>query len=286
MNNDHLRHAYKSCAKLTRKNALHFYYAFLALPGSLRPHIYSVYSFCHMCDAVADGDLPVEDKNRILDEYMKELDHKQSGQPVSPVFSALYDTIDRFSIPLSLFYEIIDGVRQDLTVNRYDDFESLRRYCYLVASTVGVICTHLFGATGDEAISYAIDLGIALQLTNILRDIKEDLAIDRIYLPQDEMKNFGYTPDKLQKGVVDDSFRALMQLQTIRARGFYESGIRLISLVPKSSQRCLQLIYDLYFQILQKIEKSGYDVFSQRLVLNTQEKLMLLGKVWTKPLSS
>ena len=213
-----LNAAYRYCQALARQEAKNFYYGFLLLPWPQRRAIYAAYAFARRGDDIADQDLPHQEKVRRLAAFRETLDSCLTGTPTDPLFIALRHAVDVFAIPHQYLYELLEGVETDLTVQRYATFQELRRYCYLVASTVGLICIHIFGH-GDkgEAREYAVDLGIALQLTNILRDLKEDAGRDRIYLPQEDLRRFGYTEEMLFHSEMNDAFRGLMQFQVERA---------------------------------------------------------------------
>lgn len=280
MSQTQLTDAYRTCTHIVRENARNFYYAFWLLSKERRRAIHAVYAFCRLCDDAADDPAPTEQRHEKLQAYRAQLD----GESTAPVFMALADARRRFGIPTQYFEELIDGVSQDLTVTRYPDFASLRRYCYLVASTVGLICIHIFGFDDEAAKERAIDLGLALQLTNILRDLREDAVRGRIYLPQDELNAHGVPEKSLQTGNVDDAFRSLMAYQIERARAYYRSGGRLMAHLPAHARACPTLLHDVYARILDHIEAADYDVFSRRHGPTRQEKLLMLGRVWTRSL--
>ena len=172
----------------------------------------------------------------------------------------------------------------DLERRRYETFEELRAYCYGVASVVGLICVQVFGYKDPRARECAVDLGLAMQLTNILRDIQEDAARGRIYLPQEEMERFGYTNDELLHGVVNARFQELMRFQVARARHYFESGKRLLPLLPLTSRACPSILGGIYSRSLNRIEARDYDVFASRVSLSTQEKLLLVTRLWLQSL--
>ena len=203
----------------------------------------------------------------------------------SPEFRALGDAAHVFDIPVSYFEEVIDGVESDLTKTRFADFSELRTYCYKVASVVGLICIEIFGYRDPTAREYAVDMGIALQLTNILRDLKEDAERDRIYIPQEDLNRFGYSEDDLMRGVVDERFRSLMKYQADRARSYYQSSRPLFDLIEPESRACLRLLHTAYGAILDRIEAYGFDVFSQRVGLSVREKLTMTARLWLASLT-
>lgn len=275
-----LRHGYNECTRIVRRNARNFYYAFLALPKERRRAIHAVYAFCRLVDDAADEPGPEETKYQKLAHYRRLFDEAIKGQYGTPLFAAVGDTVQRFEIPPHLFHELIDGVTLDLSVRRYPDFAALSRYCYLVASTVGLMCLPIFGSTDPRAQKHGIDLGLAMQITNILRDIGEDAARDRIYIPQADLKRHGYTEEELKAGIVNGAFRSLVRQQIERARSLYESGYKLLQYVPKKTRACPKLMHDVYKSILDKIEEADYDVFSQRIGPTPLEKWRMVANLW------
>ena len=212
-----LERAYDHCRRVTQSRAKNFYYAFRTLPAKNRLAIYAAYAFCRLCDDIADEERPPEEKQRLFARTRKLLGQSRNGVVADPVFMALRDAAAAFQIPGHYFEEVIDGVEMDLTRTRYQDFDELRTYCYNVASVVGLICLEVFGYEDPKAKDYAIDFGLAMQLTNIIRDIKEDAWRGRIYIPLDEIATFGYSERELEKEVVNEAFRNLMGHQVARA---------------------------------------------------------------------
>lgn len=278
-----LDEAYKVCHAIVKHEARNFYYGFQLLPRKRRQAIYAVYAFCRLCDDAVDNFDSVRTKKSRLDRYRAELDAAATGTASdSPVFTALSDVIRRYRIPTRLFHELIDGMAQDLQVTRYEDEDALRRYCYLAASTVGLICLPIFGCYEPAAEKHAIDLGLAMQWTNILRDIKEDVERDRIYLPRTVLQRHGYSEKELRHGIVNDAFRRLMAEQTATARAYYASGRRLWSYLPLSTRSCPQLMHDVYSAILDKIEAADYNIFSERIGPTRFEQWRILFRFWTR----
>jgi phytoene synthase len=281
---------------VAREHAKNFYYAFRTLPSKRRRAIYAAYAFCRLCDDIADGDTSIEEKRRRFAQTRERLADSlaldasdASGAPgddgvtrnsLPHEFVALQDATVKFGIPPSYYEEVIRGVESDLVKNRFESFEELKDYCYKVASVVGLICIEVFGYEDESAKEYAVDLGLAMQLTNILRDLKEDAAGDRIYIPQDEMARFGYSEDELKRGVINDSYRELIAFQVERARAYYASSSRLFALVSAESRACPRGLHAAYQALLDRIESSGYDVFSRRIGLSLTEKLLIAGRLW------
>ena len=283
---DELTAAYDRCQDVTKREARNFYYGFMLLPAQRRRAIYAAYAFARECDDIVDADLPAEEASVRLAAYREALDRCLEGRPQGPVFLALRDAIDRYGIPHDYFYRLIEGVETDLRVRRYASFEELKRYCYLVASVVGLISIEIFGyRDGQRAREYAADLGIALQLTNILRDVQEDLQRDRIYLPQEEMARFGYGEDDLRAGVANGAFRRLMAFQVARAREYYESGRRLSSCLPRRARACVGVMAGIYCTILDDIQREPETVLRQRISLSPGQKLALAGRELVRSLA-
>ena len=272
--------AYDHCQRVAKDHAKNFYYAFRTLPAAKRRAIYAVYAFCRYCDDVADDDnLPLDEKRRLLAEIRERMNNSE-GESADPVFAALEATTRTFGIPRSYYEDVIRGVETDLVVTRFQSFDELRDYCYLVASTVGLICIEVFGYEDPAARGYAVDLGIAMQLTNVMRDVREDMGRGRIYLPLDEIRSFGYSEQDLLAARNNESFRSLMAFQAERARGHFDSGARLFPLLSRESRACAAVLHQLYSRILDRMEASGYDVFTQRIGLSTSEKLLLMARLW------
>lgn len=275
-----LEQAYEHCRQIARDRATNFYYAFRTLPKRERNAIYATYAFCRICDDIADEDLPLEEKRRRFAQTRRMLEESGHGVESSPVFSALGRTRADFNIPKRHFEEVIEGVEIDLTQSRFDTFDDLREYCYKVASVVGLICIEVVGYDDPRAREYAVDMGLAMQLTNILRDVREDAERGRIYLPLDEMAFFGYTEQELFRGVVNEPFRNLMKLQARRARSYFATGRKLMPLLEPRSRACPSVLHILYSRILDRIERADFDVFAERIGLGRTEKLLLMAKLW------
>ena len=276
--------AYKQCRLVTRRTAKNFYYAFITLPDRKRKAIYAAYAFCRLCDDAADEEISTEEKLRLLGDLRGKLSCAHSGQPSGPVFTALAHATSTFGIPEEYLQEVVSGVEMDLTKSRYQDFEELRTYCYRVASVVGLICLQIFGYSNVRAREHAIDLGMAMQLTNILRDIKEDLERDRVYLPLDEIRDSGYSVEELKAGVVNQPFRQLMAFQVHRARQYFRSGFKVLPYISPRSRACPAVLGQIYSHILDKIEARDFDVFDRRVSLSSREKYLVTVQTWVKSL--
>ena len=228
--------------------------------------------------------LPIEEKVARLGAVEHDLDQAQRGNPQGPVFLALAHAVETYQIPWEELHEVVRGVEMDLTQQRYRTFDDLRTYCYRVASVVGLICVQICGYKDPRAREYAVDLGLAMQLTNILRDILEDGSRERIYIPQEELERFGYTEAELLQGVVNEPFREMMHFQVARAQEYFQRGKRLLPLLPLRSRACPAVLAGIYKRLLDHIEARGYDVFSTRVSLSAREKLFLTVRLWCQSL--
>ena len=281
-----LKQAYDYCQVLTKNRARNFYFGFRTLPPKKRRAIYAAYAFCRHCDDIVDEAGTLPEKQRLLAETRTLLDQSFNGTVSGPVFAALRDTASSFDIPAHYFQQVIEGAEMDLERSRYQSFDELREYCYKVASVVGLISIEVFEYSDVVARDHAVDLGIAMQLTNIIRDLKEDAEMGRVYIPQEEMARFGYTEGELEAGVVNDAFRALMAHQVARARDYFERGTRLLPLLAPRSRACPAVLISLYSGILDRIESEHYDVFRRRIGLSTSKKLRLTARAWASSLIS
>ena len=276
-----LAEAYEECKQVTRREARNFYFAFLTLPARQREAIYVAYTFCRYCDDSVDAEGTTEEKMARIANLRHMLEESYQGRSKEPVFIALADVAARYAIPQDYFQEVLNGVESDLVKTRYANFEELRAYCYQVASVIGLICIRIFGTRGEnEAQTGAIDLGLAMQLTNICRDIREDWEFGRVYLPQDEMERFGVTETDLANGVVNEPFANLLRFQIQRAREYFASGRRLLPYLPRRSRACPAALGFIYGGVLDRIESAGFDVYSERIGLSSRSKIALMAKAW------
>ncbi len=272
--------AYETCQQITKREAKNFYYGFISLPEPKRQAIYAAYAFSRQCDDAVDTQASEEEKLRSLERAYWRLQQCYAGAPGDPVTVALADAVGRYAIPISYFEALIEGMAMDVQVSRYRTFDELRDYCYRAASVIGLICLEIFGYRQPQAKTFAVDLGIAMQLTNILRDVKEDAGRGRIYLPQQDLRDFGVSEEDLLAGRLSEPFRTLMRYQARRARKYFASGIRLLPLLPPRSRMCTAVLQGLYTEILNRIEAANYDVFTKRISLSTLEKTQLTAWLW------
>ena len=293
--------AYSVCRGITRSSAKNFYYAFLVLPRRKREALCAVYAFMRKCDDIADDPaLPLAERRQKLDTWLDALHRAQQGQPTDDaILLALTDAQRRYSIPAGLLDELALGTAMDvedaeasaqtssapgLTI-QYKTFEDLRLYCYRVASVVGLVCIHVFGYKDPAAEPLADKCGLAFQLTNIIRDVKEDASMGRIYLPEEDLARFDLTASELLATPDPARFKPLLALEADRAREFYAAGEELIPYISEDSQPALWVLVTIYRKLLEKIAEKQYDVFTAKIALSTSEKLRVLGKGFFKRLT-
>ncbi len=270
---------YARCAAVTRQASSNFYYAFMLLPIERRRALYAVYAFCRFVDDIADDD-SVPDPASLLARWRDELSNVFAGIPTRAVSRALAENITRFNIPRRYFDEVIDGVEMDLSRRCYETFDELGLYCRRVASAVGLICIEIFGYVNPSTRIYAEKLGLAFQLTNIIRDVREDAERGRIYLPLEDLRRFGVTESELLKGAYNDRFRALMAFESERARDFYRAAALALPPEDRPSMLAAEAMRLIYSALLEQIVRSGYRVFDRRHRLSTPRKLYLVGRAW------
>src|SRR5438270_4308252 len=290
--------AYSVCKGITRTATKNFYYASLVLPRRKREALCAVYAFMRRCDDIADDPtLALPDRRQKLETWLDALHSAQQGQPTDDaILLALTDAQRRFSIPAGLLDELAQGTAMDveeaeaaaqsasvpgLTI-QYKTFEDLRLYCYRVASVVGLVCIHVFGYRDPAAEPLAERCGLAFQLTNIIRDVKEDAAMGRVYLPEEDLAKFGLSASELLATPDPARFRPLLALETDRAREFYASGEELIPYIAEDSQPGLWVLVTIYRRLLERIAEKQYDVFTAKVALSRWEKLRVLGKGFLK----
>lgn len=287
--------AYSVCRGITRANARNFYYAFLVLPKRKREALCAVYAFMRRCDDIADDStLSLEERRVKLDTWLDALHRVQQGQPSDdPILLALTDAQRRFTIPAGLLDDLAQGTAMDVAGNddgearapvsagltvQYQTFEDLKLYCYRVASVVGLVCIHIFGYRDPGAEPLAEQCGLAFQLTNIIRDVKEDAGMGRVYLPQEDLARFNLAAADLLAAPDPARFRPLLALEADRAREYYKAGEQLIPYVAEDSQPALWVLVNIYRKLLEKIAERQFDVFAGKISLTMSEKLRVLGK--------
>jgi phytoene synthase len=262
--------SYRYCRRVARTRAKNFYYSFLLLSAQQRKAMCAIYAFMRYCDDLSDEPGATRGAiDRWRAEMEEALEGRFSGQPVWPAF---HHTVRRFGIPHQYFREMIDGVASDLEPRRFQTFDQLYRYCYQVASVVGLTIIHIFGFDTRSALPLAEKCGVAFQLTNILRDIREDAGNGRVYLPLEDLERFGVTEEDLRAGNRSDAFVQLMRFEAARARAYYSESQPLLELIHPRSRPSLWALVSIYSGLLDRIERTRYDVFTRRVRLSSLEK--------------
>ena len=272
--------AYLFCRNLTRNNAKNFYLAFQILPWIKRRSIYSIYAFCRCSDDLVD-DPAIKDRAGLLEKWKVDLAACYRGEIKNdPIFVALYDTVKRYSIPKKYFLELIEGMEMDISVNRYETFDELYEYAYKAASVVGLILIEIFGYKNYMTREYAKNLGIAMQLTNIIRDVKEDAKRGRIYLPREDMIRFGYSEKDLFANEYGSKFVRLMEYQVARAVFYYQKATRSIPPEDRNLLTSPEIMKNIYFHLLNEIVGKGYNIFHNRIQFSNLTKLFIAVRTW------
>ena len=291
--------AYSVCKGITRTAAKNFYYAFTVLPRRKRDALCAVYAFMRQCDDITDDpSLTMPERRLKLDSWLDSLHRAQQGQPTDDaILLALTDAQRRYSIPAGLLDELAQGTAMDLdnpetpatttpgVTIEYKTFEDLRLYCYRVASVVGLVCIHIFGYRDPAAEPLAERCGLAFQLTNIVRDVKEDAGLGRVYLPEEDLAKFNLSANDLLGTPDPVRIRPVLALEADRAREFYQSGEELIPYISEDSQPALWVLITIYRTLLERITEKQYDVFTAKVALSTWEKLRILAKGFLKRLT-
>jgi phytoene synthase len=283
-----LDEAYSTCRAIAKREAKNFYYSFLALPAARKNAMCAIYAFMRKADDLADDEsLPHEERRRQLDAWLAEWrEASRGGVTADPVFIAVRDAIQRFAIPLSLLEELVAGTTMDLNPradnapDTYPTFADLYRYCYLVASVVGLVCIRIFGYTDHKAEKLAEETGVAFQLTNILRDVAEDAGRNRVYLPLEQLAAHRVSLESLLHrsagAPLTANERELLAGIGSRAESYYQSAQALLPLINRESRPALWVLVSIYHELLKRIERGGYDVFSRRASVPLPQKLAIL----------
>lgn len=283
-----LEQAYETCRIIAKRQAKNFYYAFVALPTARRNAICAIYAFMRQADDLADDEaLPRNERRRLLDEWLGAWHRVAQGEATAePVFVAVRDATQRFGIPDALLDQLVEGLALDLKQEEsgnpaaYATFDELYRYCYLVASVVGLICIRIFGYRDPAAEKLAEETGIAFQLTNILRDVAEDAGRGRVYLPVEDLRTHGVAVNALlhRRGRTPPSAneRALLAAVAARAEAYYRSAHRLLPLIDPECRPALWVLVTIYHALLRRIVRARYDVFSRRASVPRIQKLAIL----------
>ena len=281
--NNRVRAGFLAARNITKKYAKTFYLASLFLPREKRNASYVLYSICRLSDESVDASGDAQKLQR-LEALRHDIKSAYEGRAsLHPLFMTFQRTIIKYALPQQYFDELLAGMSMDLVKNRYATFDELYEYCYKVAGVIGLIMIQVFGYTDEQAKARAIQLGIAMQLTNILRDIQEDYARGRVYLPADEMEAFGINETHLAQKAVNENVKRFLQFQIARARTYYASALQGVGFINNRNSRMVILaMADMYSGILDKIEENNYDVFSWRAHLCLGEKAARLAKILMK----
>ena len=292
--------AYSVCRSITRAAAKNFYYAFLVLPTAKRQALCAVYAYMRRCDDIADDfKIPALERRQRLDAWLDAFHRSEAGHPTDdPVLLALTDTQRRYKIPVELLDQLAYGTGMDIQDGEtasapgsaelqvlYRTFSDLRQYCYRVASVVGLVSIRIFGYRDPAAEALAENLGLAFQLTNIIRDIQEDANMGRIYLPAEDLERFKIGPEDFRQSTIPERLRWLLAAEADRAREYYISARELMTLIDEDSQPALWVLVTIYRRLLEKISDRKYDVFGKKISLTVREKVVILGKGLVKRLA-
>lgn len=277
-----LADSYAHCRAVAKRRARNFYYSFVLLDADRRNAMCAIYAFMRYCDDLSDE--PGANRTA-MDRWRAALDAAFAGQPDSnPCWPAFLDAVQRYGIPHRYFYEMIEGVTSDLTVRTIGDFDELYRYCYQVASVVGLTTIHVFGFTSPDALPLAEKCGVAFQLTNILRDVREDADLGRVYLPAEDLERFGVTVEDLKGARKSEQFGQLMEFEIARARRYYRDSAPLLSLIEPKARASMWALIAIYSSLLDRIGQSYYDVLARRISLSAAEKVLIVVRAacgWT-----
>jgi len=265
---------YRACGAIARVHSKTFYLSSLFLRPAQRRAVWAVYAFCRTADDIVDRIAPARERLDAIDAWERNLIDAYDGRASDPIFVAFADAACQFAIPIQPALDLLRGARMDVTIRRYETYDDLREYCYLVASTVGLLVMPILGTLSPEASGYGVALGRAMQMTNILRDVGEDARMGRIYLPAEDLQRFGCAKPAILAGVVDEPFVALMRFEMERVRAMYAEAEPGIALLAPESRYTVRLALSLYRGILDRIEANGFDVFTRRAFVPLRAKLV------------
>lgn len=272
-----LEDSYAWCRRVARRRAANFYYSFLLLDPPRRDAMCAVYAFMRHCDDLSDSRLPATAAD--FESLRKQMVNALSGSwPNHALWPAFVDTVHRYRIPERYFHEMIDGVASDVNFRTPETFDQLYRYCYCVASVVGLTVIHILGFNGDKAPALAEKCGVAFQLTNILRDVGEDYTHGRIYLPEEDMRRFGVSRQELGAGAVSEALRGLLAFEAARARRYYHEAGPLVEMVDPRGRAMLSALIETYYRLLCRIEQAGYEVLGRQIRVPAYEKLWIMSR--------
>jgi phytoene synthase len=286
-----LEDAYTYCRQISKHHAKTFYLASMFLPKKQQKPIFAIYALLRTVDDIVDlaevkltnGLITGDEIHRMLEEWKSRLKACYAGTvDHDPIMMAWHDTLKSYSIPIELPLDLMDGVAMDIEFNTFETFDELYVYCYKVAAVVGLMTSEIFGYSDKRALEHAIELGIAMQLTNILRDVGEDVDRGRIYLPLEDLRRFNYSSEELMQKTMNNNFLNLMKFQIERAKSYYRSSEKGIPMLEKESRFGVAISSVNYGNILTAIEKNNYDVFSKRAYRSFYQKISTIPYVWLK----
>lgn len=269
-----------TASAITKSSNTSFYYSFSLLPRQKREAIHAVYAFCRYTDDIVDEGTDQRSKILRLRRWRMELGRALRGKSSYVILNQLGATARKFNIPVDHFYDLIRGMEMDLSKTRYETYEELYRYCYLVASTVGLMCRQIFGYRNDSTRDYAVNLGIALQLTNILRDIKEDAKRGRIYIPAEDLRRFGYSEEDLLACRYTPEFVNLMRFECDRASKYFDIARAALGNEDKRFFFAARIMWSIYAHTLERIKRSNYNVFERRISVPGLMKVLITFRYW------
>lgn len=272
-----------SAKQISKESKSSFYYAFSLLPEKQRDALNTVYAFCRKTDDIVDDlSMPHEIRYEKLRKWRLEFEKAFVGRSEYPLLNKLGKTIANFNIPLDPFFELIKGMEMDLQKNRYKNFDDLLVYCYRVASTVGLMCIEIFGYKNPSTKDFAVNLGIALQLTNILRDLGKDAEQGRIYLPQEDFMKFNYSESQLYQKISNENFKQLMKYEVERAKNYFNKATQSLDPDDKKTMFAARAMQHIYYKMLERIVQSDYDVLNNEIKVKKIEKVGIALGVWAK----
>lgn len=268
--------------KLVRATGSNFYYSFLLLPKNKRKAIQDVYAFCRLLDDIVDEDHSGRDPYAELQYWRDEVEACYQGNPASEFGERLLESVEEFELPKQPFLDLIDGMEMDLKWHSYQTFADLREYCYRAASTVGLICIEIFGYESARTREYAVNLGLALQLTNVLRDLREDIARGRIYIPLEDLERFGYTENDLRANRYNAPFIELMKFEYNRARTYFDKAAASLPEQDRASMFAAEIMGTIYKALLDQMPAVQFDVYRNRLTVTKMRRMKIALGIWAR----
>jgi 15-cis-phytoene synthase len=271
-----LKSSYRYCQELSRRSTSSFYWSFWLLPRSKRLAMCALYSFSRLTDDLGDSDDTVSLRRSALENWRASLERAMKGDEQGWLWPALRDSVERFQIDPAYLQQVIDGVAMDLEPCRYETFEQLQPYCHRVASAVGLACLAIWGYSDSRAIELAMPCGVAMQLTNILRDLKEDADRDRLYLPMEDLRRFGYRWEDLREGRANSAFEQLVQFEIARNEAFFADAETILDCLTTEGRRACALMLGHYHALLVKIKNQPNEILRRRIRLSWRQKMRVL----------